>query len=181
MWPAFSLNLSFSLSLSLSLSLDSHLHSLWLERTWQQGCEWTPLEPCYGRRLAGTTWTPTPLDFWSRGSPEMLPMCKEWVRIIGLRISECGLWYVSMYLFQATGIRLSIILEVFFAILMSLVIGFAYSVPLTLLLTVMFVVIIIAGFVQLRLLSIRAHKSTQASDEAGKVKSQVWFQADVLG
>ena len=61
----------------------------------------------------------------------------------------------------------------FFAILMSLVVGFAYSVPLTLLLTVMFVAIIIAGFVQLRLLSIRAHKSTQASDEAGKVKSQV--------
>ena len=98
-----------------------------------------------------------------------------------------------MYLFQATGVQLSVILEVFFGILVSFIIGLAYSVPLALLLTVIFAAIIFAGFLQLRLLSISVFKGSQASDEAGKVKRSFFYfrwmcsgrvaieQAQVLG
>ena len=61
----------------------------------------------------------------------------------------------------------------FFAIIMSLVVGFVYSVILTLLLMGLFTAVIISGFLQLRLLSIRAYKDTQASDEAGKVNEKL--------
>ena len=62
------------------------------------------------------------------------------------------------------------------AILTSYIIGLAYSVPMTLLLSVIFVAVIFAGFMQLRFLSVTVYKSSLASDEAGKVKEVFDFR-----